>query len=86
LPLQCNINKRGRVGRLILGALLLITSLPTIYLQGPVGWAGILALGAGLFTLWEAAAGWCILVAALERWKAGITRKRLIRAILGAST
>ena len=53
-----NINGAGRIVRLILGLLLMAAGGELI---GSYRWPGILVLIAGLFGVYEAARGWCLM-------------------------
>lgn len=58
----CNIDRKGRVIRLVLG-LITLGCAAALWLGAGEGWKwGALALvGLGLFTLYEAVRGWCAL-------------------------
>ena len=65
MPLQCNIDSRGRAARLIYGVLMVVVGLLMALLwargAGSV-WAWVLAisvLAGGAFAIFEARAGWC---------------------------
>lgn len=67
MPLQCNINAKGKLVRLIHGAvlvaiglvLLLTWALPT---GGWLSWLiTILLIAGGAFSIFESRAGWCII-------------------------
>lgn len=66
MPLTCNIDARGKVVRLVYGAMMIVGGLVTIVLWawGSSSWipwtvsAVLLALGG--FGLFEARAGWCV--------------------------
>jgi hypothetical protein len=66
MPLQCNIDSRGKAVRLVYGAVLLFAgvamalfwALPT---GSAWGWViSVLAVVSGAFALFEARAGWCV--------------------------
>ena len=65
MPLQCNIDSRGRAARLIYGVLMVVAGLLMALLwargAGSV-WAWVLTisvLAGGAFAIFEARAGWC---------------------------
>jgi hypothetical protein len=66
MPLQCNIDSRGRVARLVYGLVLLAGGVAMLF-----GWAlrtgsaiawivTALLLVGGAFAVFEARAGWCV--------------------------
>jgi hypothetical protein len=63
MGLACNIDRRGRRIRAINGLILLVVGmLLLIFLWPPAWWVWFLAAGlvlGGLFSLFEARAGWC---------------------------
>ncbi|MCC7191419.1 MAG: hypothetical protein IT444_01445 [Phycisphaeraceae bacterium] len=66
--MQCNINSRGKALRLVSGlvitllGIVLLTLLIAGVLTGWVFWTiCVLALGAGIFQIYEGWAGWCVL-------------------------
>ena len=66
MPLQCNIDSRGRAARLIYGVLMVVVGLLMALLwargSGSV-WAWVLTISAltgGAFAIFEARAGWCV--------------------------
>jgi hypothetical protein len=66
MPLQCNIDARGKLARLIYGVVLLILGLVLLLAWAlPTGglWAWavtIVSLLGGAFAIFEARAGWCV--------------------------
>jgi hypothetical protein len=66
MALRCNIDRRGKVARLIWGLILLVAGGLILFAKAlPTGsawaWAGVIAcFGGGAFALFEALAGWCI--------------------------
>jgi|TARA_B100001741_G_C16190933_1_gene431374 hypothetical protein len=65
--MQCNIGAKGKAVRLRLGlmalagALALAAVVLTGFLEGVIWWYAVAAIAfGGLFTIWEARAGWCI--------------------------
>tara|TARA_B100001113_G_scaffold103880_1_gene84195 strand:- start:4971 stop:5198 length:228 start_codon:yes stop_codon:yes gene_type:complete len=65
--MQCNIGAKGKAVRLRLGlmalagALALAAVIATGILEGTIWWLGVAgATFGGLFSIWEARAGWCI--------------------------
>jgi len=65
--MQCNIGAKGKAVRLRLGlmalagALALAAVVVTGFLEGVIWWYAVAATAfGGLFTIWEARAGWCI--------------------------
>ena len=76
MPLQCNIDSRGKLVRLVWGVLLIVGGIVAALLWAlPVGslWAWVLCalmiLG-GAFAVFEARAGWCVVRA--MGWKTPI--------------
>jgi uncharacterized membrane protein HdeD (DUF308 family) len=64
MPLQCNIDARGKLIRLIYGLVLLIAGVLLLFLwaKSAFSWAVTIALIlGGAFAIFEARAGWCIL-------------------------
>jgi hypothetical protein len=53
-----NLEKKGRILRGVMGASLLIAGGVAVWF---LWWAGLVLLASGLFTLYEAARGWCVL-------------------------
>lgn len=66
--------------------MLTTSSIILVYINATVTAFGLLVLAAGLFSIAEAVFGWCVLVATLERVKAGLTRNRVLREVLDSST
>lgn len=66
MALQCNINSRGRLARLIYGILLLLLGIALAFFWAwPEGhawrWAiAIACMLGGAFAMFEARAGWCV--------------------------
>jgi hypothetical protein len=66
MPLNCNINARGKRARLIYGVILLIVGIVLLFAWAiPAGsvWAWIITIAcmlSGGFAIFEARAGWCI--------------------------
>ena len=66
MALQCNINARGRLARLIYGVIVAAAGIAAVLLWAwPAGtvWAWTVSLGltaAGAFAIFEARAGWCV--------------------------
>jgi hypothetical protein len=66
MALQCNIGRRGRVGRLIPGLMLLVGGVAMLLgwalpAQSVLGWlVTVLVLAGGAFAVFEAWAGWCV--------------------------
>ena len=65
--MQCNIGDKGKAVRLRLGLMALASALAltavvlTGFLEGVIWWYAVTAIAfGGLFTIWEARAGWCI--------------------------
>jgi len=65
MALRCNINRRGRVARLIWGVLLLTLAVGILFARALPGGSGlawaatIVCFAGGAFALFEARAGWC---------------------------
>lgn len=65
--MECNIGEKGKAARLRLGLLALAGAISlaiiilTGFIEGTIWWFGVggASLG-GLFAIWEARAGWCI--------------------------
>tara|TARA_B100000405_G_scaffold8968_1_gene7865 strand:+ start:466 stop:693 length:228 start_codon:yes stop_codon:yes gene_type:complete len=65
--MECNIGEKGKAARLRLGLMALAGALALAlvilggFVEGAIWWYGVggATLG-GLFTIWEARAGWCI--------------------------
>lgn len=82
--LSCNINRRGRVLRLLFG---LVAVIPvTNYLLGSfnITLAQTITLGLGIFAIFESIKGWCVVVELLERLRRGVTRNKLASLLLGS--
>ena len=66
MPLQCNIDSRGRVGRLVKGLILLIAGVAMLFswalpASSALSWiVTVLVLAGGAFAVFEAWAGWCV--------------------------
>ena len=66
MALQCNIDSRGRAGRLIKGLVLLAAGVAMLLLwalPGGSAWAWVataVVLAGGAFAVFEAWAGWCV--------------------------
>jgi hypothetical protein len=66
MPLQCNIDARGKLARLIWGLLLILVGVVLLFLWAlragsVVSWVVTVAcLAGGLFAIFEARAGWCV--------------------------
>jgi hypothetical protein len=66
MPLTCNIDSRGKLARLIYGAVMIVAAVLAAALWAvPVGgwvpWVVVAALAAfGAFCVFEARAGWCV--------------------------
>ena len=65
--MECNIGAKGKAVRLRLGlmalagALTLAIIVVTGFLEGTIWWLGVAgATFGGLFSIWEARTGWCI--------------------------
>lgn len=67
MPLQCNIDAKGKLVRLINGLLLALvgTIMLIFWAIGSGSWiawtVSLVALVGGLFAIFEARAGWCVL-------------------------
>ncbi len=67
MPLTCNIDARGKSLRLIMGIIFALDGLTLLFLWGlrtgsHVGWiTSIVMIIAGLFMIFEARKGWCVL-------------------------
>lgn len=59
MALTCNIDKKGRVARAISGVLTLAVAVPCWVYLDPL--LAVLFVLAGLFQLFEAAKGWCVM-------------------------
>ena len=66
MPMQCNIDAKGKLARLIYGVVLMLIGLVllftwTIPTGGLVAWlATVFVVLSGAFAIFEARAGWCI--------------------------
>lgn len=66
MPLQCNIDAKGKVVRLIYGLLLILVAIGlavfwAIPSGGAVAWIVVIAIFlGGAFAIFEARAGWCV--------------------------
>jgi hypothetical protein len=66
MPLQCNIDSRGRAARLIYGVIVLLAGVAAaVFWARPSesAWAWVVAVSlvaAGAFGIFEARAGWCV--------------------------
>jgi hypothetical protein len=66
MPLQCNIDSRGRAARLVYGLILLVGGVAMLFGWAlRTGWAiawvvTTLVLIGGAFAVFEARAGWCV--------------------------
>jgi hypothetical protein len=66
MPLQCNIDSKGRAARLIYGVVVLLAGVvAALFWARPAGspWAWVVAASlvvAGAFGIFEARAGWCV--------------------------
>lgn len=65
--MECNIGAKGKAARLRLGLMALAGALALAivilsgFVEGTIWWYGVAATTfGGLFTIWEARAGWCI--------------------------
>jgi hypothetical protein len=67
MPLQCNIDGKGKVLRLIYGVVFLIVGIVLIFVWAiPSGsWLAwivtVVTLASGVLAIFEARAGWCIM-------------------------
>lgn len=66
MPLQCNIDAKGKLVRLIYGTVILIVGIVLLFIWalpsgGPIPWlVTIAAIIGGGFAIFEARAGWCV--------------------------
>jgi len=66
MALQCNIDSRGRVARLLYGILMLLAAVVAALVwavPSGSGWAWVVTVVlavAGVFGIFEARAGWCV--------------------------
>jgi hypothetical protein len=66
MPLQCNIDSRGRAARLVYGLILLVGGVAMLFgwalrTGSAIAWvATTLVLIGGAFAVFEARAGWCV--------------------------
>ena len=66
MPLQCNIDSKGRAVRLVYGVIVLLAGVAAAaFWAVPTGsaWAWVVAVllaAAGAFAVFEARAGWCV--------------------------
>ena len=66
MPLQCNIDSRGRAARLVYGMVLLVAGVVMLFawaLRAGTAAAWVvtgIALAGGAFAVFEARAGWCV--------------------------
>jgi hypothetical protein len=66
MPLQCNIDSRGRVARLVYGVVLLLGGVAMLFAWAlrtgsALAWVvTALVLIGGAFAVFEARAGWCV--------------------------
>ena len=64
--MQCNIDSRGKVARLIYGIVILAIGLALVFFWamrggGILGWAiSVACVVMGAFSIFEARAGWCV--------------------------
>ena len=62
--MQCNIDRRGRVARLCSGILVVVVGVLLMIFWAREGWkwavSGVVVAG-GLFQIYEAWAGWCVM-------------------------
>lgn len=66
MKLACNIDRRGRIVRLVMGIVLIAIALPLLIFWAPANglyaWAvSVGVLISGIFGLFEAAKGWCLM-------------------------
>ena len=67
MALTCNIETKGRRARLISGILVLVAGIAlAVAWAWPAGWwlawlASLLTMGFGLFQIFEAWKGWCVI-------------------------
>jgi hypothetical protein len=65
--MQCNIDNRGRVARIIAGLLTaaigagLVGARLTGVLPGWALWAGLFTIAGGAFSIFEGLKGWCVM-------------------------
>jgi len=67
MPMQCNIDAKGKLLRLIYGIVLLLIGLIllfawAIHVGGAIAW--LITIGlilSGIFAIFEARAGWCVM-------------------------
>ncbi len=52
-----NIKRQGRIARGVIGSICLITGIITV---DPCLWLGLVFVVAGLFAIYEAVRGWCL--------------------------
>lgn len=66
MPLQCNIDAKGKLARLIYGVLLMLIGAILLFAWalpagGMAAWiVTLLLLAGGAFAIFEAKAGWCV--------------------------
>ena len=66
MPLQCNIDSRGRAARLVYGMVLVVAGvlMALLWARGAGSvWAWVLTISVlvgGAFAIFEARAGWCV--------------------------
>lgn len=66
MPLQCNIDSRGKAARLIWGILLILIGLVLMFawaMRGGSTWAWVVTITCllgGAFAVFEARTGWCV--------------------------
>lgn len=66
MPLQCNINARGRAARLVYGLVMIAAGVAMLILWAlrtgsAVAWVvTVLVILGGAFAVFEARAGWCV--------------------------
>ena len=66
---SCNIDRDGRLLRFFAGCVLLLCA-GLLYVQEYIWWVPTLVVLAGIFVLFEAARGWCLLRAlGLKTWR-----------------
>ncbi len=58
--MQCNINRRGRVARLITGLICVVAGIALLWLKQWWIVGGLLVIAGG-FQLFEAKQGWCVM-------------------------
>jgi hypothetical protein len=67
MPMQCNINGKGKAVRLVYGMLLVLAGVLLVFLWAlPEGrtWPWVVAgctIGSGAFAIFEGWSGWCVL-------------------------